>query len=240
MTEAPSRLPVIATLAVAAAAGVLAAVATRDVAVATGAVTDPRLAWLLPVIIEGGAVTAGLLAWRRTSVGVSATPERLALLTLVVLAVAVNASHAAGHSLLGVVLAACPPLVLIVSAELLLRNREAVALRAPKRARKPVSTRSERSLVSTERAPAVSAERRVSAGSERPVVSGERPVVSAERAPEVSASTEWASLTTEQKHARVAEVLASTPDVTGAQLALTLGCGASTARRLLAQVRQAA
>src|SRR5690606_11830724 len=102
------------------------------------------------------------LAWRRTSVGVSATPERLALLTLVVLAVAVNASHAAGHSLLGVVLAACPPLVLIVSAELLLRNREAVALRVPKRARKPVSARGERPQVSVDRSVKASTDRKVS------------------------------------------------------------------------------
>lgn len=55
-------VPVIATTAVALASAVLAADASREVAVASGAVSNPALAWCVPVIIEGGSVTSGLLA----------------------------------------------------------------------------------------------------------------------------------------------------------------------------------
>lgn len=118
-------VPVAATASVALAAAVLAADASREVAVASGAVSNPALAWCVPVIIEGGSVTSGLLAWRRSRMRQPARPERLTLLVLVLLAVVVNAAHAASSSPLGWVIAAAPPLVLVVSVELLLRNRAA-------------------------------------------------------------------------------------------------------------------
>lgn len=243
---APARLPVVATILVAVAAGVLAAVATRDVAVTTGAVTDPRLGWLLPIIIEGGAVTAGLLAWRRTAAGVSATWERLALLVLVVLAVAVNASHASGDSWLGVVLAACPPLVLIASVELLLRNRETVGLRpARKRASaqtKPAATPSKRPApLPVERpaaAPSKPAPAQVSAQTRAVSVSTERPraVSVAPSAPTEQAST-WQSLSPAERRALAERAVIDDPSITGAAFAERYGCGASTARRMLAEAR---
>lgn len=226
-----NRLPIAATVVVAVAAATLAAVATRDVAVTTGAVSTPMLGWLLPVIIEGGAVTAALLAWRRTTAGVSARPERLALLILMLLAVCVNAAHATGDALLGVVLAACPPIILVVSIELLLRNRAEmtrVSVRRASTERTPVNSRAtgERAKVSTPRRPVST-----------PAASTAPKAVST---PSVDAPSTWATLSRDERAARVQEALATTPDITGAALAAQVGCGASTARRLLAQARDQA
>lgn len=119
-------IPILATLLVAAAAALLAAHATHDVAVTSGAVIDPTQAWCLPVIIEGSAVTAGLLRWRRERAGQSAHAEQAALIVMMLLATIVNASHAWSGTWLGVLLAACPPLVVVASIELLLRSHDAV------------------------------------------------------------------------------------------------------------------
>jgi len=131
------HVPAVATTVVALSAAALAAVATSEMALRTGAVSGPWLAWLVPAVIEGGAICAGLLAWQRTAQGVSAWAERCALMVLTTLAVIVNAAHATttrsahagaqGH-VLGVVLAAAPPLILVGTVELRLR---ALALRTP-------------------------------------------------------------------------------------------------------------
>lgn len=124
------HVPAVATLVVALSAAALAAVATSEMALRTGAVSKPAMAWLVPAVIEGGAICAGLLAWQRTAQGVSAWAERCALGALTTLAVIVNAAHASGstaasvsaqNQILGVVLAAAPPLILVGTVELRLR-----------------------------------------------------------------------------------------------------------------------
>lgn len=226
-----NRLPIYATIAVALASGVLAAVATSEVALSTGAVSHPVLGWTVPVILEGGALTAALLAWRRTGAGLKAAPERLALLVLIALAVVVNASHASGEHLLGVVIAACPPLILLASVELLLRNR-GEHLESEQRAVKAAAKR-ERSMSKAPSAPqsAVKAAPQVKAQQGAPKAS-----VALVEAP--GGATDWLSLSGDEKRARVSALLAEDPALTGAQLAALVGCGASTARRLLAEVRE--
>lgn len=213
-----NRIPAYATLIVAISAGILAMVATSEVAVSTGAVSTPALGWLLPIIIEGGAVTAGLLAWRRTNNELSAWPERLALFVLMALAVCVNAAHADGTAVLGVVLAASPPVVLVVSIELLLRN-----LAEKKRAvrKRPASAPVKAA------APAPTAPVKV-ASSVAPVKAA---LVDTSESP-------WTALKPAERRALVEEALAADPEISGAALAIQVGCGASTARRLLAQARE--
>lgn len=209
-------VPVIATAAVALAAAVLAADASREVAISSGAVSDPALAWCVPVIIEGGAVTSGLLAWRRSRMGQPARPERLMLLVLVLLAVVVNAAHAASGTPLGWVIAAAPPLVLVVSVELLLRNRAAVH---------DVSA----ALADRERAKASRAERqrqRLSAPAPRPSDKSSDPPLSP-KPRDVS-----------DRVAEVAAWLADGEDLTGKSVGDRLGCSPATGRRVLAQARE--
>lgn len=243
------QIPIIATLLVVGAAGTLAAVATQDVAVRTGAVSAPIMGWLLPVIIEGGAVTAGLLAWRRTSNGERAWPERLALMVLMVLAVAVNAAHADGSALLGVVLAACPPVVLVVSIELLLRNRTSVSGErlSGEREGRPVSAsvRRERPSPPASTAGPVSGPSAPLAERPAPSVSAataERPTLtSIERSKpstaKVSAARRWEDMNKAERSQRVDSVLAADPLISGAALGERLGASSATGRRILAKRR---
>lgn len=115
------RLPIIATCLVGGAAAILTAVATHDVVVAHGVVSNSTLGWLYPIVVEAGSVTAALLAWRRTLAGLGAGIERLGLLVLMALAVWTNCSHVAGAEALAMFLAAAPPFVVVSSVELLLR-----------------------------------------------------------------------------------------------------------------------
>ncbi|TGN64216.1 DUF2637 domain-containing protein [Nocardioides eburneiflavus] len=177
-------------------AGALAAVATSQVAVDTGAVATPALGWLFPLIIEGGAVVSVVLAWQRTAAGLSAAAEYSALLILLLLTVAVNATHADGSSWFGVLLAASPPVVLAGSVELLLRNMRTQRLPGcvsarPVGAERPSEHLSaplaERPGDTSSAVPHKPAERLLST----PALSTERPavVVSTERAPLSERST---------------------------------------------------
>lgn len=136
-----ARLATIATITVAIAAGVLAAVNGHTTALATGAVGHWWLAWLVPVTIEGASLTAALLSVRRRRAGLSTWAERSALLVMLAIATVTNAAHVESGSVLGIGLAALPPLVLLVSIELLIRASTTTTVARAKASRpKPVSS----------------------------------------------------------------------------------------------------
>lgn len=232
-----NHLPAIATLAVAGAAGTLAAVATSQVAVETHAVSTPALGWLIPVIIEGGAVTAGLLAWRRTGLGMDARIERLALALLVGLAVVVNGTHAAmaGGALLGVILAACPPLVLVASAELLLRNR-AVTEAAHERSAQAEQERSravERKRAASERR----AQRAERAETETANSGSLRARADAQAPGEMRALTTRAGRgLTAERRAAIEHIESEEPGLSHTALGQRIGVGRDAARRYREQI----
>lgn len=128
-------LATIATIAVAVAAGVLAAVNGHTTALATGAVSHWWLAWLVPVTIEGASLTAALLSVRRRRAGLSTWAERAALLVMLAIATVTNAAHVVSGSVLGVGIEALPPLVLLVSIELLIRASTTTTVARAKSAR---------------------------------------------------------------------------------------------------------
>lgn len=129
----PTCLAVAVTLAVAACAGVMSAITTHAVALTSGVVTDSAEAWLLPVIIEGGAVVSAVVGWTRRRGG---QPARLALSMLaglLILSLIVNARHA-WHTRdpFAIFLAACPPVILLGLVEMVLpvRRRDGRAVPA--------------------------------------------------------------------------------------------------------------
>lgn len=213
-------VPVVATAAVALVAAVLAADASREVAVASGAVSDPALAWCVPVIIEGGAVTSGLLAWRRSRMGQPARPERLMLLVLVLLAVIVNAAHAASGTPLGWVVASAPPLVLVASVELLLRNRAAAHDVSAAVAESEREEERRRQKAERRRA---TLERRAGAPTQGPLQTADR------SAEPLSGTADEGALLRQLIEARV--------PLTGPKVNERLGKNGSTGRRLLGEAR---
>jgi hypothetical protein len=110
-------VPLFSSLVVAAASFALSFVALRDVAASTGAVPG-HLAWLVPIVIDGGVMCASAVIW-----ATAAMQHRrqlfpfVVVFVLVALSVVVNAAHA-GPSLLAKVIAALPPLVLLATLEL--------------------------------------------------------------------------------------------------------------------------
>lgn len=231
------HVPALATALVAVSSAILAAVATSDMALHSGAVSDPRLAWLVPAVIEGGAVCAGLLAWQRTAQGVGAWPERIVLMLLTGLAVTANAAHATttgsvfgtNSDTLGVILSASPPLILVGVIELRLRalsvtygETKKVRVTAPAQSGRAVRGDSQaRALTSKPKPPAI--ERSDRTNSDQP------------RSPR---SVSRASDQHDERKAIVVSMLAENPDVTGAQVGEVLGVSAATGRRLLAKIRE--
>lgn len=119
------RLPVVVTVAVALAAGILAAENTAQMAVRTGAAAPGWRSFLVPVALEGGALTMALLGGRRHRTGLRARYEATVLVALLGLATAVNASHAAGAwPGEGVVLSGAAPVILALSVHGLVRARD--------------------------------------------------------------------------------------------------------------------
>lgn len=110
-------LPTAATVVVAAASFALSYVALRDVAIEVEAV-PAYLAWLVPVVIDGGVIGASAVIWSAAAQG-----RRREILpffvvaTLVIISVIVNTAHA-GDAVLAKVIAGLPPLVLLASLEL--------------------------------------------------------------------------------------------------------------------------
>lgn len=114
-----------------AASFALSYVALRDVAADVGAVPG-YLAWLVPVVIDGGIICGSAVIWAD-----SYRAERrqvfpfLFIAVLVVMSVVVNVNHA-GPSLLAKTIAALPPLVLLGTLELVAaQHRRAATPPAP-------------------------------------------------------------------------------------------------------------
>lgn len=111
---------------VAAASFALSFVALRDVAAQTEAVPQ-YLAWLVPIVIDGGVMCASAVIWAGVAMG---RKRQLfpffVVFVLVAISVVVNAAHA-GPSLLAKVIAALPPLVLLATLELVAISTKAAA-----------------------------------------------------------------------------------------------------------------
>lgn len=235
-----ARIPVIATVLVGLAAAVLAATATADVAVASGAVSAPAFGWLVPMCVEGTAVTAGVLAWQRTAHGVSAGPERLALTALIALAVIVNASHG-GPRPLGMVLAAVPPLVLLLSVEMLLRMI-AVSAHGDESAQPGVGAQAAetaatvRSAASTNVATSELSNQPELGAPAVAAVSSPRPMtvrVNSD-APANTVTVPAGPLTREERARLVEQMYRENPKIKGTAIAEAFNLGESTGRRLRA------
>lgn len=95
--------------------------ALRDLAVVTGAIPNPKQAWLFPVLLDGGVVVFSLAALRASLTG----SDRRWYMTLVVvvtlLSVAFNVAHATRGFLPGI-MAGMPPLLLFMAFESLMRQ----------------------------------------------------------------------------------------------------------------------
>ena len=92
--------------------------AITDVARETGAV-DPSLAWIVPLAVDGMIVTATAVLWTESLSGRGwHIFPLLAIVGPAALSMWANIAHASGQSLLAEVLAAVPPVGLILSLEL--------------------------------------------------------------------------------------------------------------------------
>jgi hypothetical protein len=92
--------------------------AITDVARETGAV-DPALAWIVPLAVDGMIVTATAVLWTESLSGRGWHMfPLLAIISPAALSMWANIAHASGQSLLAQVLAAVPPVGLILSLEL--------------------------------------------------------------------------------------------------------------------------
>lgn len=92
--------------------------AITDVARETGAV-DPSLAWIVPLAVDGMIVTATAVLWTESLSGRGwHIFPLLAIISPAALSMWANIAHASGDSLLAQVLAAVPPVGLILSLEL--------------------------------------------------------------------------------------------------------------------------
>lgn len=99
---------------------------TADYAEKSHAV-DPGWGWIVPLVVEAGVLTAAAIAWVRSGDGMTARVETTVMASLLTLSVVINVAHAATTTLLGHVVAATPPLVLLVAVEGLLREQRRVA-----------------------------------------------------------------------------------------------------------------
>jgi hypothetical protein len=116
---------------VASGAAALSFRGTADYAEKSHAV-DPGWGWIVPLVVEAGVLTAAAIAWVRSGDGMTARVETTVMASLLTLSVVINVAHAATTTLLGHVVAATPPLVLLVAVEGLLREQRRVArLRSP-------------------------------------------------------------------------------------------------------------
>lgn len=110
-------VPLVSSLAVAAASFALSFVALRDVAADTEAV-PANLAWLVPIVIDGGVMCASAVIWAAAAMGQRRQKfPFFVVFVLVAISVVVNSAHA-GPSILAKVIAALPPLVLLATLEL--------------------------------------------------------------------------------------------------------------------------
>jgi hypothetical protein len=107
--------------------------ALRDLAIVSGAIPNPKRAWLFPVLLDGGVVVFSLAALRASLTG----GDRKWFMTLVVmvtlLSVAFNVAHAT-RGILSAIMAGMPPLLLFLAFESLMRQvQDSLQLPAKKR-----------------------------------------------------------------------------------------------------------
>lgn len=113
---------------VASGAAALSFRATSQVAETSGAVSV-GWGWIVPLVVEAGVLTAAALAWVRSGEGLRATTETVVMTGLLMLSVVINVAHASRGTVLGRVMAAVPPVVLLVAVEGLLREQRRTAAR---------------------------------------------------------------------------------------------------------------
>ena len=224
------------TVAAVALLALMAAVLSFDglQALAVTAGFDPRLAWLLPLVIDGLVVVGSLGVITATLVGT--TTWYFWLLTLLgVVASVVGNVAAAPPNLLAQAVHAVPPLVFALAVEGLLAVYRASAEATPTQAA-DTATDSPEATTPTNTAPVAS----------RPVESAEAPSLTTgeatsqaattpARGPDTTPPSEAAGTARE----RLRLLLADQPDITGGQAAAALGIDPSHARRLLREERAA-
>lgn len=112
-------LPIIAAFAVGAASFTLSFFAQAEVSVALGAV-PVSLAWLVPIVIDGGILAGSASVWAASTRGAPKDPVAyLTIYGLLALSVVINVRHASeGGGILGPVIAGAPPVVLLLCLEL--------------------------------------------------------------------------------------------------------------------------
>lgn len=124
--RAASRAARVGAGIVATGAAALSFRGTADYAEKSHAV-DPGWGWIVPLVVEAGVLTAAAIAWVRSGDGMTARVETSVMASLLTLSVVINVAHAVTTTLLGHVVAATPPLVLLVAVEGLLREQRRVA-----------------------------------------------------------------------------------------------------------------
>lgn len=252
-----NRLPILATLLVALAAGILAAVASRDVAIARGAVSVPALGWLTPVILEGAAVTSALLGYQRSARGERAWAERACLAAMLLLATVVNAAHCSSGDWLGITLSAAPPIVLLTSIELLLRNAQRsptaahtailapvlvtaplqVPTEAPHRLQeapgRPEDVTERPTPVTTSTSPQIAAQAPAQVEAPTPVVAEPKAVITPKPAQAANAAQ-----VADERLAQIADWHEAGDTLSGSVVAERLGVSPATGRRLLRSFKE--
>lgn len=119
-------LPSLSALLVASASFALSYVALRDVASEVEAV-PPHLAFLVPVVIDGGVICGSVVIWANAQRGGRKELFPFFIVAaLVVMSVVVNTAHA-GPAPLAKVIAALPPLVLLATLELVASQQRRAA-----------------------------------------------------------------------------------------------------------------
>lgn len=127
--RAASRAARVGAGVVAVGAAALSFRGTADFAEQSHAV-DPGWGWVVPLVVEAGVLTAAAIAWVRSGDGVTAGMETIVMASLLTLSVVINVAHAAATTLLGHVVAATPPVALLVAVEGLLREQRRMARRS--------------------------------------------------------------------------------------------------------------
>ena len=112
-------VPILAAFIVGAASFTLSFFAQSEVAAAVGAVPG-RLAWLVPIAIDGGVLAGSASLWSSATRGSRKDPVAyLTILALLCLSVVINVHHAAlDGGLLASVIAGAPPVILLLCLEL--------------------------------------------------------------------------------------------------------------------------
>lgn len=127
ITYTIATITAVLVLAIALGAFVLSYDALRDLA-RTNSIRD-GLAWIFPLIVDGFIVVASLAVLRN---GLMAEPTLLAwvlVVLFVALSVAFNVIHASDTDLIGKVIAAVPPLALVLAFELLMAQVKSAVTR---------------------------------------------------------------------------------------------------------------